>query len=89
VISSLAQGGPRTRRASSMVWNVVSDAIKFTPKRGHVRMALQRVESHVGHIVKDAGHGLSAYKNQSFGNIIAERARSYLWQERRRFLRTG
>ncbi len=47
-------------RLQQIVWNLLSNAIKFTPRAGHVRVSLQRVESHVQITVTDTGHGIAA-----------------------------
>jgi CheY-like chemotaxis protein len=41
-----------------IVWNLVSNAIKFTPKGGQVQVRLERVNSHVEITVKDSGKGI-------------------------------
>ena len=47
------------QRIRQIVWNLVSNAIKFTPKAGHVQIALQRVESRVRLAVSDDGKGIA------------------------------
>ena len=44
-------------RLQQVVWNLVSNAVKFTPKRGHVQVVLERVNSHVEIAVADNGEG--------------------------------
>ena len=46
-------------RLQQVVWNLVSNAIKFTPKGGHVRVVLQRVDSDVEIEVTDSGVGIA------------------------------
>jgi signal transduction histidine kinase/ActR/RegA family two-component response regulator len=47
-------------RLQQVVWNLLANAIKFTPKDGRVQIHLQRVNSHVEIVVSDTGQGISA-----------------------------
>ncbi|MUL36016.1 hybrid sensor histidine kinase/response regulator [Gloeocapsopsis sp. AAB1 = 1H9] len=49
-----------SERLQQIVWNLLSNGIKFTPKRGRVQVCLQRINSHVEIIVADTGQGISA-----------------------------
>jgi len=53
----LVSGDPE--RLKQVVWNLVSNAIKFTPADGRVHVTLQRTNSHVEIIVSDTGRGIS------------------------------
>jgi PAS domain S-box-containing protein len=46
-------------RLQQIVWNVVSNAVKFTPKQGLVQVRLERVNSHVEIVVSDNGSGIA------------------------------
>jgi signal transduction histidine kinase/ActR/RegA family two-component response regulator len=53
--------GPVTgdpNRIQQIVWNLVSNAIKFTPRGGKVQVTLERVNSHVELSVSDSGQGI-------------------------------
>jgi len=45
-------------RLQQIVWNLVSNAVKFTPKQGVVQVRLERVDSHVEIVVSDNGIGI-------------------------------
>jgi len=46
-------------RLQQIVWNLVSNAVKFTSKQGVVQVRLERVNSHVEIVVSDTGVGIA------------------------------
>jgi len=48
-----------SERLQQVMWNLISNAVKFTPKGGRVQVVLQRAESHVEITVSDSGVGIS------------------------------
>jgi PAS domain S-box-containing protein len=58
-------------RLQQIIWNLVSNAIKFTPKDGRVEIRLAQVDSHLEVSVRDNGIGI----NQQFLPYVFERFR--------------
>ena len=46
-------------RLQQVVWNLLSNGVKFTSKGGLVQVTLQRINSHVEVVVKDTGIGIN------------------------------
>jgi signal transduction histidine kinase len=56
--AGLASGDPA--RLEQVIWNLTSNAVKFTPEGGRVRVTLSRINSHLEITVADTGKGISA-----------------------------
>ena len=55
------RAGPVTgdpSRLQQVVWNLLANAVKFTPRGGQVQVHVQRVNSHVEIVVSDTGEGI-------------------------------
>ncbi|HEU4538809.1 MAG TPA: PAS domain-containing protein [Polyangiaceae bacterium] len=59
VLDSLATIVGDADRLQQVVWNLLANAIKFTPKGGRVQVLLRREGSHVEIVVADTGQGIA------------------------------
>jgi len=57
-IAGAVTGDPN--RLQQVVWNLLTNAIKFTPKGGNVQVVVERSNSHVELSVSDTGKGIPA-----------------------------
>jgi CheY-like chemotaxis protein len=57
--SDLVIGGDQAR-LQQIVWNLMSNAVKYTPKHGHISITLERTNSMAQLVVKDSGRGIPA-----------------------------
>jgi PAS domain S-box-containing protein len=46
-------------RLQQIFWNLLTNAVKFTPKGGFIRVVMQRVNSHIEVSITDNGQGMS------------------------------
>ncbi|HXS00820.1 MAG TPA: hybrid sensor histidine kinase/response regulator, partial [Pyrinomonadaceae bacterium] len=58
-------------RLQQVVWNLLTNAVKFTPKGGKIQVKVQRINSHVEIVVSDSGVGI----NKEFLPYVFDRFR--------------
>jgi hypothetical protein len=58
-------------RLQQVIWNLVTNAVKFTPKGGKIQVRLARVNSHIEITVSDTGQGIEP----EFLPVVFERFR--------------
>ena len=68
-ILSPTSGDPN--RLQQVFWNLLTNAVKFTPRDGRVRVRLQRVNSHIEVSITDTGEGI----NRDFLPYVFDRFR--------------
>jgi PAS domain S-box-containing protein len=68
-------------RLQQVVWNLIANAVKFTPKGGKVQILLQKVDSHIQITVADTGIGIApqllAHVFERFRQADASTTRKY------------
>jgi PAS domain S-box-containing protein len=47
-------------RLQQVVWNILTNSVKFTPRGGRIQVCLRRADSHVEIVVSDTGEGITA-----------------------------
>ena len=58
-------------RLQQVIWNLLTNAVKFTPKGGRIQVKVHRIESHVEIVVNDSGVGI----NKEFLPYVFDRFR--------------
>ena len=54
-------------RLQQVIWNILSNAVTFTPKGGTIEVGVERLESHLELTVKDSGAGI---KQEFLANVF-------------------
>ncbi len=79
--STIGQVRGDPNRLQQAIWNLLTNAIKFTPSGGRVHVVLERVNSHVEISVEDSGIGIRAdflpYVFDRFRQADASTTRSF------------
>jgi CheY-like chemotaxis protein len=61
--AGLISGDPT--RLQQIVWNLVNNAVKFTPKEGRIHVTLGRIDAHIEIRVSDTGSGIAESQLQT------------------------
>lgn len=76
---ALVRGDPT--RLQQVVWNLLANAVKFTPEGGQIDVNLKAIDSHIRLEVKDTGKGINAeflpYVFESFRQADASTTRKF------------
>src|SRR3989475_5256215 len=68
-------------RFHQVIWNLLTNALKFTPKKGHIHVSLKRINSHALLQVSDSGEGIDSeflpYIFDRFRQADASRSRKH------------
>lgn len=64
-------------RLQQVVWNLVANAVKFTPKAGVIQVCLRRVDSDIELVVEDNGEGIEPSFLPHVFEIFQQYDRSY------------
>src|SRR6478736_6261750 len=56
---SRIEAGKVSLDVQRIVWNLLTNAVKFTPKKGRVHVVIKRIDSHVAIDVTDTGQGIA------------------------------
>jgi PAS domain S-box-containing protein len=68
-------------RFHQIVWNLLTNAVKFTPKKGHIHVSLKRINSNALLQISDSGEGIDPefipFIFERFRQADASRSRKY------------
>lgn len=64
-------------RLQQIFWNILSNAVKFTPEGGHIRVGMSSTDSRIEIVVSDTGQGISPeFLPRVFDSLSQERGSS-------------